>query len=47
MRGWKYKIAIAIKEAGERWGIIALVRLGLNLRAKCLVSDKTNNCYWR
>jgi hypothetical protein len=32
MRGFLYRLAVAVKDAGERWGFTPLVRLGLALR---------------
>ncbi|MEL3901090.1 MAG: hypothetical protein P1P67_11310 [Treponema phagedenis] len=37
MQGFLYRTAIRIKEAGERWRIGWLVRLGLNMRDKVLL----------
>jgi hypothetical protein len=34
MRGFLYRLAIAVKDAGERWRFIPLVRLGLVLRRR-------------
>jgi hypothetical protein len=32
MKGFLYRLAIAVKEAGERWKIPPLIRLGLALK---------------
>jgi hypothetical protein len=32
MKGFLYRLAMAVKNAGERWNIPPLVRLGLALR---------------
>jgi hypothetical protein len=32
MRGFLYRLAMAMKDAGERWNIPVLIRLGLALR---------------
>jgi hypothetical protein len=34
MKGWIYRAAIAMKDAGERWGFIPLIRMGLALKAR-------------
>jgi hypothetical protein len=32
MRGFAYRLAVALKDAGERWNIPPLIRLGLSIR---------------
>jgi hypothetical protein len=32
MRGFLYRFAVAMKDAGERWNIPVLIRMGLTLR---------------
>jgi hypothetical protein len=32
MRGFLYRLAMAMKDAGERWSVCPLIRLGLALR---------------
>jgi hypothetical protein len=34
MKGFLYRIAVAMKDAGERWNIPLLTRLGLALRGR-------------
>jgi hypothetical protein len=34
MRGWVYRLAVAVKDAGERWNIPPLIRLGLALKGR-------------
>jgi hypothetical protein len=34
MRGFLYRLAIAMKDAGERWNFPPLIRLGLALRGR-------------
>jgi hypothetical protein len=34
MRGFLYQLAMAVKDAGERWGCYPLIRLGLALRER-------------
>jgi hypothetical protein len=34
MRGFFYRLAVAMKDAGERWGFAPLIRLGLALRGR-------------
>jgi hypothetical protein len=34
MRGFLYRFAVAVKDAGERWGLVPLIRLGLALRGR-------------
>jgi hypothetical protein len=35
MKGWIYRLAVAMKDPGERWGFSPLIRLGLAIK-KCL-----------
>jgi hypothetical protein len=32
MRGFLYRLAVAVKDAGERWNIPVLIRAGIALR---------------
>jgi hypothetical protein len=32
MRGFLYRLAVAMKDAGERWNVSVLIRAGLALR---------------
>jgi hypothetical protein len=34
MRGFLYRLAIAVKDAGERWNFPPLIRLGLALKSR-------------
>jgi hypothetical protein len=34
MRGFLYRFAVAMKDAGERWNFPPLIRLGLTLRGR-------------
>jgi hypothetical protein len=34
MRGFLYRLAVAMKDAGERWSIPPLIRLGLALQGR-------------
>jgi hypothetical protein len=34
MRGFLYRLAMAVKNAGDRWNVPPLIRLGLALRGR-------------
>jgi hypothetical protein len=37
MKGWQYRLGIAIKNTGERLGLSWLVRIGLKIKDKALI----------